>query len=103
VHLDIEPSEVPKIITARSPGQEKIIFEIFILPGSPHYPTLTSCFSTFFRYFQSGASGVLGTPERLRARLGLACKHAYEHVCEHAYKHACEYASGYAYCEGVGP
>jgi hypothetical protein len=69
VHIDIQPSELLEITTARSLNQEKAVSVLFILSRSLHRPILTSCFSTFFRHFQSGASGVLGTPERLRARL----------------------------------
>jgi ATP-dependent helicase YprA (DUF1998 family) len=63
VHLDIEPSEVPETTTARSLGQEKARSEILILPGSPHHPTLTSCFSTFS---QSDASE---PPSQLEAQV----------------------------------
>ena len=63
MHLDIEQSEVPETITACSLSQGKVRSEIIILPGSPHHPTLTSCFLTFS---QSGASE---PPSQLRAQV----------------------------------
>jgi hypothetical protein len=71
VHLDIEPSEVPETTTARSPGQEKVRSEILILPGSPHHPSLTSCFLIFS---QSGASD---PSSQLRPQVDLATAVAY--------------------------
>jgi hypothetical protein len=53
VHLNIELLEFPEIIIARFLNQENIRSEIIIVPGSPHHPILTFCFSTFS---QSGTS-----------------------------------------------
>jgi hypothetical protein len=60
MHLKIEPSEVPETTTAHSLGQEKIRSEMLILPGSPHHPTLTSCFSTFSQFGASEPPSQLG-------------------------------------------